>query len=131
VLLVEDEEQVRLFAQRTLEGCGYTVIPARNGIEALDIAHRRERRIDVLLTDIIMPQLSGPQLVERFLALQPGTCVVYMSGYSDEAILSYQLDRGHAFLRKPFSPFALAQTVRESLDATGTGAASDAIQSNR
>jgi CheY-like chemotaxis protein len=120
ILLVEDEEHVRLLAQRTLESCGYAVVAARSGIEALDIARRMEGHIDVLLTDIIMPQLSGPQLVERFLPAHPGTCVIYMSGYSDEAIVNYQLDRGHAFLRKPFTPFMLAQTVRDSLDATGT-----------
>jgi CheY-like chemotaxis protein len=117
ILLVEDEDEVRTFARRALEGCGYRVLVAAGGVEALALARRYSSRIDVLLTDIVMPQMSGPQLVERFMAAHPAPCVVYMSGYADDAILQLELDAGTYFLRKPFTPFALARAIRDALDA--------------
>jgi len=114
VLIVEDAEDVRILARRTLEERGYTVLVARNADEALEIAVAR--RVDVLLTDIVMPQTSGPQLVARYRSLHSAALVVYMSGYADDALAQYELDPNVVFLRKPFTPSSLARTVRDALD---------------
>jgi signal transduction histidine kinase/ActR/RegA family two-component response regulator len=114
VLIVEDAEDVRILARRTLEERGYTVLVARNADEALEIASAR--RVDVLLTDIVMPQTSGPQLVARYQSLHSAALVVYMSGYADDALEQYELDPNVVFLRKPFTPSSLARTVRDALD---------------
>jgi CheY-like chemotaxis protein len=114
VLIVEDAEDVRILARRTLEERGYTVLVARNADEALEIASAR--RVDVLLTDIVMPQTSGPQLVARYQSLHSAALVVYMSGYADDALAQYELDPNVVFLRKPFTPSSLARTVRGALD---------------
>ena len=122
VLIVEDAEDVRILARRTLEERGYAVYVARNADEALEIAGARH--IDVLLTDIVMPKTSGPQLVTKFTAAHAGghqPLVIYMSGYADDALAQYELDPSTVFLRKPFTPALLARTVRGALDA-GTGA---------
>jgi signal transduction histidine kinase/ActR/RegA family two-component response regulator len=127
ILIVEDAEDVRILARRTLEERGYTVLVARNAEEALEIANVRS--IDVLLTDIVMPRTSGPQLVARYLATRPAPLVIYMSGYADDALAQYELDPAAVFLRKPFTPMTLARTVREALDAVHgpahVGAAAD------
>jgi two-component system cell cycle sensor histidine kinase/response regulator CckA len=117
VLIVEDAEDVRILARRTLEERGYTVLVARNADEALEIASARQ--IDVLLTDIVMPQTSGPQLVARYRSLHKPPLVVYMSGYADDALAQYELDQNVVFLRKPFSPTSLARTIRDALDHAG------------
>ncbi len=114
VLIVEDAEDVRILARRTLEERGYTVFVARSAEEALEIAGGR--RIDVLLADIVMPQVSGPQLVARYQSLHKAPLVVYMSGYADDALAQYELDPNVVFLRKPFSPASLARAVRDALD---------------
>jgi signal transduction histidine kinase len=116
ILLVDDEDAVREYARRTLEACGYTVVEARSGVEALTVA-RTVERIDVLLTDIIMPQLSGPQLVERYLAKFAAPSVIYMTGYVDDNTLGLELDSEVTLLRKPFGPLELARVVRATLDA--------------
>ena len=116
VLIVEDAEDVRILARRTLEERGYTVLVARNADEAMEIASAR--KIDVLLTDIVMPQTSGPQLVARYQSLHNAPLVVYMSGYADEALSQYELDPNVVFLRKPFSPASLARCIRDALDRT-------------
>ena len=115
VLIVEDAEDVRILARRTLEERGYTVFVARNADEALEIA--AARRIDVLLTDIVMPRTSGPQLVAKYQKLRGTPLVIYMSGYADDALSQYELDPAAVFLRKPFTPATLARAVREALDA--------------
>ena len=117
VLIVEDAEDVRILARRTLEERGYTVLVARNADEALEIASARQ--IDLLLTDIVMPQTSGPQLVARYRSLHKPPLVVYMSGYADDALAQYELDQNVVFLRKPFSPTSLARTIRDALDHAG------------
>jgi len=114
VLIVEDAEDVRILARRTLEERGYTVFVARNADDALEIAN--VRHVDVLLTDIVMPQTSGPQLVARYQSLHKAPLVVYMSGYADDALAQYELDPNVVFLRKPFTPASLARTVRDALD---------------
>ena len=116
VLLVEDTDAVRALAARALESCGYTVLAARSGVEALDLARQHGGAVDLLLTDVVMPGISGPQLAERLAAERPNLCVMYMSGYADDAILQFELDPGTAFLRKPFTPSILARAVREAVD---------------
>jgi CheY-like chemotaxis protein len=119
VLLVDDEDAVRAFARRTLESCGYTVLEARGGVEALTLAPTTPR-VDLLLTDVLMPQLSGPQLVERYLAKYPAPVVVYMTGYLDDVTLQLELDEDVLLVRKPFSARDLARVVRSSLDGRRT-----------
>jgi signal transduction histidine kinase/ActR/RegA family two-component response regulator len=115
ILIVEDADDVRTLARRALEERGYVVRVARNAAEALEIA--ASAPVDLLLTDIIMPETSGPQLVARYTELHPGAAVAFMSGYADDALARYELDSRVAFLRKPFTPAALARMVREALDA--------------
>ena len=115
ILIVEDAEDVRILARRSLEERGYTVRVARNAMEALEIS--AAGNIEVLLTDIVMPQMSGPELVAEYLATRPTPLVIYMSGYADDALARYELDPGSVFLRKPFTPSVLARTVRRAIDA--------------
>ena len=120
VLLVEDEVSVRALAARVLRIQGYTVIEAANGDEALALALHSGRTIDLLLTDVIMPQIGGKALADRLTQLLPGVRVLFMSGYTDDAIIHHgRLEPGIAFLHKPFSPAALARKVREALDTAG------------
>jgi signal transduction histidine kinase/ActR/RegA family two-component response regulator len=121
ILIVEDAEDVRILARRTLEERGYAVRVARNAAEALEIAAAGS--VDVLLTDIVMPHTSGPQLVARFQAMRAVPLVIYMSGYADEALEQYELDAGAVFLRKPFTPAGLARTVRRAIDEAAQEAA--------
>ena len=116
VLIVEDAEDVRILARRTLQERGYTVFVARNADEALEIAGARD--IDILLTDIVMPRTSGPQLVAKYQALRGTPLVIYMSGYADDALAQYELDPSAVFLRKPFSPATLARAVRDAIDTS-------------
>jgi CheY-like chemotaxis protein len=120
ILIVEDAEDVRTLARRTLEERGYTVLVARNAAEALEIS--AVGHIDLLLTDIVMPETSGPQLVAQYLEVRPEPAVIYMSGYSDDALVQYELEAAAVFLRKPFSPAGLARIVRDTLDASHDGA---------
>ena len=114
VLVVEDDEHIRSLVQRTLDGCGYSVLVARSGVEALALA-RSAPRIELLLTDVLMPQMSGPQLVERFVARFPAPIVVYMTGHVDDSITRLELDAEITLLRKPFTPGMLARTVHAAL----------------
>ena len=117
ILLVEDTEALKEVIQETLEERGYAVLLASNGEEALALAREREGPIDLLLTDVVMPRLGGGDLARLFLALRPGTRVLYMSGYTDGAILQHGiLGEGVMLLEKPFSGDKLARAVRETLD---------------
>jgi len=118
ILLVEDEPAVRDLAQRILRRKGYRVIVASNGREALDLVERQEGPIDLLVTDLIMPQMDGRELAQRLAALRPGLPVLFMSGYTGDTIAQRGvLDPDVAFIEKPFSPEGLARKVREILDA--------------
>ncbi len=118
ILLVEDEDAVRGLTRRCLETSGYTVLAAANAEEALDVAARIQERIDLLLTDVVMPGASGTELSRRLLERRPGTRVLYVSGYTDASMVSHVgLDAGVSFLQKPFTPETLARKVREVLDA--------------
>jgi len=117
ILVVEDEQQVRDLAVRVLESRGYRVLSAADGQAALRLCHEHDGPLDLLLTDVIMPELNGRQLADRILRLRPGIRVVYMSGYIDDAIVSQgQLPPGTAFVAKPFTLDALAAKVRQALD---------------
>ena len=116
ILLVEDEETVRTVAARVLTTRGYVVHKAANGMEALALVRQLEGTLDLVLTDVVMPDMGGVQLVERLLEIWPGLKVVYMSGYAhgDKLDLGSGIDR--SFLQKPFSSESLTLKVREVLD---------------
>ena len=117
ILLVEDEEMVRGLARMILETSGYVVLEASNGREGLTMCETNEGPIDLLLSDVVMPELSGRELAEQAVKLRPGMKVMFMSGYTHDIILKEGVQKGTAFLQKPFTPVELAQKVRETLDA--------------
>jgi PAS domain S-box-containing protein len=123
VLLVEDQEEVRQVAREILSRLGYEVLEAPNGAEALQLCERHPRPIDLLLTDVVMPQMSGRELAERVAPGRPDMRVLFMSGYTEDAILQHGiLDEGLAFLQKPLVPDRLARRVREVLDVPARSA---------
>jgi len=118
VLVVEDDEQLRRLTHRALDAQGYTVLVADRGATALDISRRHKGDIDLLLTDVIMPDTNGRKLAETIRAARPGLRVLYMSGYPDGAIASHgMLEPGVAYLAKPFPTEAITRKVREVLEA--------------
>ncbi len=118
ILLVEDEEAVRTIVSKILQNRGYTVLEAHHGNEALQICERHEGPIHLMVTDVVMPQVSGRELAERLTLLRPEIRVLFMSGYPDNAIVHHGvLGAGTAFLQKPFTLNALECKVRELLDA--------------
>lgn len=121
ILLVEDAELVRTLARQVLETAGYRVFEASSADAAIRICDRiNGDRIDLLLTDVVMPGMSGNDMSRIILVKQPGMPVLYMSGYTDDAIVQHgMLEAGINFLQKPFTPVALAMKVREVLDARG------------
>jgi signal transduction histidine kinase/ActR/RegA family two-component response regulator len=122
VLLVEDEEGLRTLAREILELQGYTLIEASNPGEALARLEAHHGPIHLLVTDVVMPQMSGRELASRVAAARPETRILYMSGYTDDAIIRHGvLDPGTPFLQKPFAPDSLARKVRDALDARGPG----------
>ncbi|MEN6625166.1 MAG: PAS domain S-box protein [Candidatus Sumerlaeia bacterium] len=117
ILLVEDEDAVRRIARLALETHGYHVLEAPDGLTAVRIACRLSTRIDLLVTDIVMPEMGGRELVENLRGIRPGLKALYISGYTDDAILRHGvLSDNAAYLQKPFPPVALARRVRQILD---------------
>jgi len=117
ILLVEDDEMVRNLVRETLEREGYKVIGAADPLEALRIAEAHRGKIQMLITDVVMPKLSGKELAKTLVERRPEMKVLYMSGYTDSAIVnSGILQKEVAFLQKPFTPAALATKVREVLE---------------
>jgi hypothetical protein len=121
VLVVEDEPGVRRMAERILSKGGYSVIGTHRGGEAVEICDRDAQQVDLLLTDVIMPEMLGTELVEKIRTLRPDLPVVYMSGYSHEVLAPQALtgDADSAFIEKPFSAQTLQATVRKLLDGPG------------
>jgi PAS domain S-box-containing protein len=117
VLLAEDEPPVRAVARQVLERHGYTVLEAPSAESALDIATRYSGTIHLLLTDVIMPGMNGRELATRLAGLRPEARVIFMSGYTDDAVTRHGvLEPGSTYLQKPFTPDAIARKVREVLD---------------
>lgn len=117
VLLVEDSPAVRGAAARILQRFGYTVIEAPTSKAAIDLAAKRQDRIDLLLTDVVMPGVSGREVAERFSQLRPSAKILFMSGYTDDAVVRHGiLKSGVAYLQKPFTGASLAEKVRSVLD---------------
>jgi signal transduction histidine kinase len=120
ILLVEDQEVVRRLAFKILKRLGYKVLQADNGATALHLVENHPHTIHVLLTDVVMPGMSGPELAERSRALRPDMQVLYTSGYTENAISHHGvLDSGVNFIAKPYVPATLAQKLRLLLDSQG------------
>ena len=118
ILLVEDEEVVRGLARKILEQAGYRVLDVTRGAEAISVYSAPSETIDLLLTDVVMPETSGKEVADRLTANHPGLKVLFMSGYTDEAIVHHGVLDSHVeFLQKPFTAAALARKVREVLDS--------------
>jgi CheY-like chemotaxis protein len=117
ILLVEDEPAVRALVSETLQIYGYKVLEARHGIEALLISSQYAGPISLLITDVVMPQMSGPAVVDRLLPVRPGMKVLYTSGFSHLAVFQHGVvDSEQDFLQKPFTPDALVRKIRDLLD---------------
>ncbi|MDQ6785957.1 MAG: PAS domain S-box protein [Acidobacteriota bacterium] len=118
ILVVEDDDIVRALTQEILEMYGYRVFTARNGVEALDICKQQECNFDLLVTDVVMPQMGGRRLAESLTEKLPKLRILFTSGYADDAIIRHGvIETSTNFIQKPFTTNALAQKVREILDA--------------
>jgi CheY-like chemotaxis protein len=117
VLLVEDEDAVRALAREVLRRHGYVVLEARHGVDALRVAERHTDDIHLMVTDVVMPHMSGRDLAERLSTVRPTMKVLFMSGYTDHAVMHRDLTPWSAFIQKPFTPETFARKVRTVLDA--------------
>jgi DNA-binding response OmpR family regulator len=120
ILLVEDQPHLLELSREFLQRLGYVVLPASNGEQAVDIAGSFQGRIDLLLTDIVMPGMNGRQLSNQLRAARPVMKVLYVSGYTDEVFGEQGISSGEAFMEKPFDLETLGQQVKQVLrPATG------------
>lgn len=115
ILVVEDSAQLRELFRDVLELHGYRVLDAPNGLAALEVAAGFDGTIDLLLTDVIMPEMNGRQLADSLTAARPGIKVMFASGYSADDLVRHGVEAGMAYMQKPFSPEALAHKVKEVL----------------
>ena len=123
ILVVEDDGLVRAFVRRALEEAGFTVWDAENGVEALKCLESAGDLPDLVLTDVVMPHMSGPELAQELAVRAPETPILFMSGYTDNQFLKAELEeRPEALLSKPFSPDDLRRRSRETLDHAATSA---------
>jgi CheY-like chemotaxis protein len=123
ILLVEDSAAVRGAARQILVRQGYTVIACVDGDSALELLSSSNRAVDLLLTDVVMPVMSGRELAERIRARCPNASILYMSGYPDQTVMSHgMIETGMAYIQKPFTPEALARKVRQVLSGLSVSA---------
>jgi CheY-like chemotaxis protein len=121
ILVVEDEEIVRDLIRQTLARCGYDVLDAGCGEEAIDACSRREATVHLVLTDVVLPDMSGVDLSKRLAAIMPAMKVIFMSGYTSVGVLQEGLlESGVEFIQKPFTSESLARKIREVLDSKST-----------
>jgi two-component system, cell cycle sensor histidine kinase and response regulator CckA len=124
VLVVEDDEMIRRVIGESLRLQGYTVLEAADGSEAITLCEQERQPIDILVTDVVMPLMSGPELAQRLHSIRPDLPILFISGYTDRALLHQgQRHSGTAFLQKPFTPETLARKIREILGQPGQQAA--------
>jgi len=117
ILVVEDDEEVRKLAKRILEKQGYKILDGSQGNEAIQICEEHKGPIHMMVTDVVMPGMSGRELANRLMSVHPEMKVLYMSGYTDDAIVHHGvLDPGIAYIQKPFAPDTFASKVRQILD---------------
>jgi signal transduction histidine kinase/CHASE3 domain sensor protein len=117
ILLVEDDDEVRSVATRILRRNGYRVLEAGNGADALRVCEEADEPVDLIVTDIVMPEMNGPELAERIRDKQPDARILFTSGYTEDAVVRQSfLHPGEAFIEKPFTPASLAKKARELLD---------------
>jgi CheY-like chemotaxis protein len=121
ILLIEDEEAVRKLVRRTLEKHGYQLLVAASGTEALELAQNYTASIQLVISDVVMPQMGGREVAEQLKAVRPGIQILFISGYTENTMMrGGNVSEGETFLQKPFTPLTLARRVREMLDkATG------------
>jgi signal transduction histidine kinase/CheY-like chemotaxis protein len=118
ILLVEDQAAIRMLLEDVLSEAGHRVVAAADGRTALELAEEYAGAVDLLITDVVMPEMSGPDLASRITHLRPGVIVLYMSGYTDHALLHRSaLEQGAAFLQKPFLPESLLSRIDELLSS--------------
>ena len=122
-MLVEDDDPVRIFGARALRNKGYNVIEAKTGDAALGLLRNAVKKVDLLITDVVMPGMSGGQLAELLLERDPNLKVLFMSGYSEKVVLRHKISDLHTnFLQKPFTLRALAAKIREALGCASAAA---------
>ncbi len=122
VLLAEDDHSLRALTERVLLSAGFTVLPARSGSHALEIARNHAGRIDIVISDVVMPELSGPEFVERLRRKRPEVRVLFVSGYADDEVMRRGVLAGETpFLQKPFAPEQLLQKIHEVMSGGGEG----------
>jgi PAS domain S-box-containing protein len=129
ILVVEDQEEVRAVVTQILTRRGYAVLPARDGNEAMQIARSYNGRIDMLITDVVLPGMSGREVAVQFHSERPGVPELYMSGYTDDSVVQQGvIEHSVAYVQKPFTPMKLLQKVREVLDGSSASPAEESQQ---
>lgn len=123
ILVVDDEPEIRKLVGAMVGQFGYNVLTADSGEHALTLYKNHKAPIDLLITDVVAPGMSGPMLADKLTAIQPGLKVLYISGYDNTHVVqAYVVEKGHALLSKPFSVVELGDKVREMIHTTATKA---------